>query len=65
MKLKNKTTREILGLAKVSGTIRNGPFGLIEIETEDGRLFVNANGIFTCKGEKLTTSKAKDIVGLS
>lgn len=60
-----KNTRETLGMPKVTGTIKTGPFGLIEIQTETGRIYVNCNGFFFPDGEKITTGKAKAIVGLA
>lgn len=46
-------------------TVKTGPMGLIAIQTEAGKVFVNSNGLFSSNGEKFTTGKAKAIVGLA
>lgn len=45
--------------------IKTGPFGLVEVRTEKGSVYINCNGLFSLVGEKITTEKALAVLGLA
>jgi hypothetical protein len=39
-------------------TIKQGPYGLLRIETDKGAVLVNGNGMFDVQGHKISAAKS-------
>jgi len=44
--------------------ISDGPYGLISIKVNGNRILINENGLFDKYGNTISTSKAKNLLGL-
>jgi|TARA_B110000037_G_C17036651_1_gene471911 hypothetical protein len=44
--------------------ISEGPYGLISIKVNGNRILINENGLFDKYGNTISTSKAKNLLGL-
>ena len=44
--------------------ISEGPYGLISIKVNGNRILINGNGLFDKHGNTISTSKAKNLLGL-
>ena len=53
---KDLTRIENLLFPKLDGTVRIGPYNLIELKTESFKIYFNSNGVFNKYGQKITSN---------
>lgn len=58
-----KTMKELLFPSK-NGILKIGTYGLIKIEVNGNTIHANANGLFDVNGRKISTKKAKELIGI-